>query len=219
MAARTSADTLTYSVGGAGASGADLVAEHVELDEELRPRFVAHSPWGSCIVRLHVHGAHQVGNALAALAVAGTIGVSVDAAADALATASISPWRMELHRTASGAVVLNDAYNANPASMTAALEALAALPARRRVAVLGPMAELGAQSQAEHAAVAAFAASLGVELLAVGTHAYGSGFVESIEGAVAALSGLGPGDAVLVKASRVAGLERLAARLVAAEKN
>jgi UDP-N-acetylmuramoyl-tripeptide--D-alanyl-D-alanine ligase len=215
MAGRTSARSLTYSVGGAGVAGADVVAERVELDEELHPRFVAHSPWGSRAIRLRVHGAHQVGNALAALAVAGMAGVPIDAVADALAATSISPWRMELHRTPAGAVVLNDAYNANPASMKAALQALATLPARRRVAVLGPMAELGAHSEAEHDAVSALAGRLGVELLAVATDSYQARSVEGVDEAVAALGRLGPGDAVLVKASRVAGLERLAARLLA----
>jgi UDP-N-acetylmuramoyl-tripeptide--D-alanyl-D-alanine ligase len=217
MSGRTSARTLTYSAGGAGTAGADLVAEDVELDEELHPRFLARSPWGSWTIRLGVHGAHQVGNALAALAVAGTAGVPIDAAAAALASASISPWRMELRRTPAGAVVLNDAYNANPASMKAALQALASLPARHRVAVLGPMAELGADSEAQHLAVSSLARRLGVELLAVGTDSYRARALAGVDEAVAALGRLGPGDAVLVKASRVAGLERLAARLVAGD--
>jgi UDP-N-acetylmuramoyl-tripeptide--D-alanyl-D-alanine ligase len=192
-----------------------VIAEQLVIDDELRPAFVARSPWGSPTVRLRVHGAHQVGNALAALAVAGASGVPIDAAAAALETTGISPWRMELHHTAAGAAILNDAYNANPTSMTAALESLAALPACRRVAVLGLMAELGADSQAEHRAIAALADHLGVELLAVCTDAYGRPPVGGIEDAVAALGPLGPDDAVLVKASRVAGLERLAARLLA----
>jgi UDP-N-acetylmuramoyl-tripeptide--D-alanyl-D-alanine ligase len=217
MADRTRARVLTYSIGGTGASRADVVAENIEVDTELRPRFVARTPWGSQTVWLAVHGAHQVGNALAGLAVAGAVGVPLAAAADALARTSISRWRMELHRTPTGAVVLNDAYNANPASMKAALEALATLPARRRVALLGPMAELGAHSAAEHAGVADLARRLGIEVLAVGTDDYGAPAVAGIDAAVAALGGLGRSDAVLVKASRVAGLERLAARLVAGE--
>jgi UDP-N-acetylmuramoyl-tripeptide--D-alanyl-D-alanine ligase len=98
--------------------------------------------------------------------------------------------------------------------MTAALEALAALPARRRVAVLGEMAELGARSASEHQAIAALAGRLGLELVAVGTDAYGVAAVEGVDEAMAALGPLGHEDAVLVKASRVAGLERLSARLL-----
>ncbi len=98
-------------------TGADLVAEPVVLDDQLRPSFAVWSPWGSARVRLEARGAHQVGNALAALAVALRCGVDLDAATAALAQAGLSPWRMELARTPSGAIILNDAYNANPTSM------------------------------------------------------------------------------------------------------
>jgi UDP-N-acetylmuramoyl-tripeptide--D-alanyl-D-alanine ligase len=215
MATRTSARVLRYSTSGEGFARADLVAEDVALDAELRPSFVARSPWGSATVRLQVRGGHQVGNALAALGIAGASGVPVETAASGLALARLSPWRMELHHTTSGAAVLNDAYNANPASMAAALRALFALPARKRVAVLGPMAELGACSLAEHQAVAALAGQLGINILAVGTDAYGGQAVAGIDEAIEALGPIGSGDAVLVKASRVAGLERLAGQLLA----
>ena len=212
MSARTTARVLRYSA--TGSASADVVAFDVSVDDALRPRFAAATPWGRIDVALEARGVHQVGNALAALAVAGSCGVSLEDAASGLASAALSPWRMELARTSSGTLVLNDAYNANPASMAAALEALAALPARRRVAVVGEMAELGAISEAEHQAVAASARRLGVDLIAVGTGDYGVTPVDGIEAAVAALGVLGPDDAVLVKASRVAGLERLAARLL-----
>jgi len=214
MAGATAAGVLRYSSGGGGAAVADVLAEDISLDADLRPRFVARTPWGSVEVVLEARGAHQVGNALAALAVAGVLGVPLDAAAAALAAAEVSPWRMELRRTPGGAVVLNDAYNANPASMAAALAALAALPADRHIAVLGEMAELGDHRDEEHAAIALLADRLGVELLAVRTGAYGVEPIGGIDEAVAALVSLGPHDAVLVKASRVAGLERLAARLL-----
>jgi UDP-N-acetylmuramoyl-tripeptide--D-alanyl-D-alanine ligase len=151
-------------------------------------------------------------NALAAAAASMACGVSPDDVAKGLATATSSPWRMELHRTARGAVVLNDAYNANPTSMEAALRALAALPASRRIAVVGVMAELGRDSEPEHERIATVARELGVTLIAVGTDAYG---VESmdVDQVEAVLGPLAQGDAVLVKASRVAGLEVLADQL------
>ncbi len=211
MATQTSGRVLRYS---SALSSADVVAHGIELDDQLRPRFTVRTPWGTAAVRLEARGAHMVGNALAALAVALCAGVPLQPAAAALAGAPLSPWRMELHRSATGATILNDAYNANPASMTAALEALAALPARRRVAVLGEMAELGARSASEHQAIAALAGRLGLELVAVGTDAYGVAAVEGVDEAMAALGPLGHDDAVLVKASRVAGLERLSARLL-----
>ena len=120
---------------------------------------------------------------------------------------------MQLDRTPSGALVINDAYNANPTSMAAALRSLAALPARRRVALLGTMAELGASSAEQHRATAALARELGLQVIAVAEPAYGVEAVAGIDAAVAALGPLGEGDAVLVKGSRVAGLERLAERL------
>ena len=83
------------------------------------------------------------GRAAAAIAAAGTLGVSADVAAAALATATVTDGRMQVLTAPGGAVVVNDADNANPTSVVAALDALAAMPARRRVAVLGLMAEIG----------------------------------------------------------------------------
>ena len=127
----------------------------------------------------------------------------------------LSPWRMELATAASGAVVLNDAYNANPTSVAAALRSLAALPARRRIAVLGVMAELGSLEAEEHAAIGALAAKLGVRVISVAAPAYGAEDAPHLDAALALLGEVGDGDAILVKGSRVAGLERLAAALLA----
>jgi UDP-N-acetylmuramoyl-tripeptide--D-alanyl-D-alanine ligase len=114
-------------------------------------------------------------------------------------------------------VVLNDAYNANPASTEAALRALARVPARRRLAVLGPMAELGPHAVVEHGRIVSLAAGLQVRVVAVGAPDYPPDVehVPDIDGALAALGPVGDGDAVLVKGSRIAGLERLADRLSA----
>ena len=129
------------------------------------------------------------------------------------AEATMSPWRMDLRRTASGAVVLNDAYNAGPASMEAALRALAHLDARRRIAVLGRMAELGAHGgrarahrRAGRRARRADHRRRRARLRRTG----GAGH----RGGTPALGALGADDAVLVKGSRVAGLEQLAQALL-----
>ncbi|CAA9240919.1 MAG: UDP-N-acetylmuramoyl-tripeptide--D-alanyl-D-alanine ligase [uncultured Acidimicrobiales bacterium] len=205
MAGRTTARVLSY-----GDSG-EVRADQVACDDELRPSFRLRTPWGSAPVGLAVRGVHQVGNALAAAAAALACGVPLDAAADGLGRAVLSPLRMDLQRTQSGAIVLNDAYNANPTSMAAALRALAALPGRgRRIAVLGPMAEL-AEPACAHAEVASLAAELGVEVIAAATHLYGP---DPAEDPVVAVGPLGRGDAVLVKASRAAGLERVAEALL-----
>jgi UDP-N-acetylmuramoyl-tripeptide--D-alanyl-D-alanine ligase len=205
MAHNTQAEVVTFGDGG------EVRADDVVLDAELCPAFRLRSRWGSADVRLgHARGLHMVENALAASAGALALGVPVETVAAALEDAELSPWRMELVRSAFGGVILNDAYNANPTSMTAALRSLAALPAERRVAVLGVMAELGPISDAEHRAVGELAAELGVEVVAVDVAAYGGTLVSGIDEAAAAVGVVEDGVAVLVKGSRVAGLERLA---------
>jgi UDP-N-acetylmuramoyl-tripeptide--D-alanyl-D-alanine ligase len=211
MASRTRARVLTFAV---DAPDADVTAGEIKVDDELRPSFVLRSPWGDAAVQLSVAGLHQVSNALAAGAAALALGVTPDEVARGLAEAMLSPWRMELTRTRSGAVVINDAYNANPASTEAALRSLAVLPARRRIAVLGVMAELGDMGPAEHKRIAALARDLGIEVIAVDAPGYGVPSVEGVDGALAVLQ-LEDGDAVLVKGSRVAGLEALASALCA----
>lgn len=223
MAGRTAARVVTY-----GRSRGDVRATGIVLDELLRPRFTVECDEGRAEVALDVRGAHMALNAAGAVATALAVGVPLEAAAAGLAAARLSPWRMDVVRAADGVVVVNDAYNANPTSMRAALEALAALPRSsaagsaggpgRRVAVLGLMAELGPEGPAEHAAVAAEAVRAGVTVVAVGAPAYGDAAVHvpDREAAAAAIGPLEPGDAVLVKGSRVAGLEVLAAQLVAA---
>ena len=208
MAARTVAAVVTFGEGGE-VRAADLV-----LGDDLRAQFLLRSPWGDAEVTLAVRGSHQVENALAAAAAALACGLDLGAVQAGLAKAALSPWRMELAVAVSGATVLNDAYNANPTSVAAALEALAALPAVRRTAVLGVMAELGEREEVEHAAIGARARELGIRVIAVAAPAYGGEDVASVEAALALLGELDDGDAVLVKGSRVAGLERLAALLL-----
>jgi UDP-N-acetylmuramoyl-tripeptide--D-alanyl-D-alanine ligase len=212
MRARTSAAVVTF-----GLAAGDVRASGIELDGELRPSFRLLSPWGEVDVQLAAHGVHQVPNALAAAAAALALGADVADVAAGLADATLSPWRMELARTTSGAIVVNDAYNANPQSTEAALRALAAIDARRHIAVLGPMLELGDVSAREHERIGALARRLGIAVIvSVGAPQYGGDDVPDVEAARARLGDLGPGDAVLVKGSRAAGLERLALALVGA---
>ena len=193
-------------------------AEDLTLDAG-RARFRLVTPTGSAPVALRLVGAHHVGNALAAAAVAGELGGSPEAVAAALSSAApASRWRMEVTDRADGVTVVNDAYNANPDSMAAALRALAALgDGRRTWAVLGPMRELGHESAAAHAEVATLAKELGIdELVTVDGAEYGAGRpVADVAAATGLLAAeLAPGDVVLVKASRAAGLDRIAAELL-----
>ncbi len=120
---------------------------------------------------------------------------------------------MEVRRVADGPVLVVDCYNANPASTEAALRSMAALlAAGRKVALLGVMAELGTETEAEHQRVARLAEELGIEVVGYQTALYGSTDVSSIDDAVALLLELGPDDAALVKGSRVARLEDVVER-------
>jgi UDP-N-acetylmuramoyl-tripeptide--D-alanyl-D-alanine ligase len=188
-------------------------------------------------VALGVHGAHHVSNALAVAAVALELGVPFDDVTRELGGARASSrWRMEVRERADGVTVVNDAYNANPESMRAAINALVAIrhtaPAGRGGrcwAVLGEMAELGEQSENAHRDVGAVVAEAGVDkLVAVGVAAReiaegaaAEGFsssdiscVADVDAAVDVLADARDGDVVLVKASRAAALERVAQRLL-----
>ena len=209
MADRTSARVVMFGAGG------DVRAESVELSDDLIPRFRLVSDWGAVDVELGARGIHLVDNALAVAAAALPTGIPPEAIAEGLATPVMSPMRMDLRRTSSGARVLDDTYNANPMSVAAALRSLAALPAERRVAVLGVMAELGDESTVEHQRMAALAGSLGIEVIAVAAPEYGPTAAHVSDHADAAdrIGALGRDDALLVKGSRVAALERLVAAL------
>ncbi|MGW1951887.1 UDP-N-acetylmuramoyl-tripeptide--D-alanyl-D-alanine ligase [Streptomyces sp. NPDC001920] len=230
MASRTKAKVILF-----GESGeADVRAENVRLTDSGQPAFLLHTPSGASDVTMRLYGEHHVSNALAAAAVAHELGMSAEEIATALSEAgSLSRWRMEVTERPDGVTVVNDAYNANPESMKAALRALAAMGKGRRMwAVLGKMAELGDEALAEHDAVGRLAVRLNVsKLVAVGGReaswlqlgAYNEGswgeesvHVSDAQAAVDLLrSELRPGDVVLVKASRSVGLERVAEALLA----
>ena len=214
----------------------DFAAAGIRLDDLGRASFTLLTPAGSAPVRLSLHGAHHVPNALAAAAIAAELGLGPAETADALSAATArSGGRMEVSRSPAGVIVVNDAYNANPESVRAALEAVAHMArGRRSFAVLGQMAELGDESRASHEEIGALAAGTGVTgLIVVGKEAEpildgalarnGAGTewrgeaisVPDGPAAVAALRGrLADGDVVLVKASHAAGLERVAAQLL-----
>ncbi|MBJ7451771.1 MAG: UDP-N-acetylmuramoyl-tripeptide--D-alanyl-D-alanine ligase [Blastococcus sp.] len=228
MAPRTRARVVTTGRG----ADADVRATDVVLDDSARARFTLVAAGEEHPVALRVVGEHQVANALSAAAAALAAGLAPADVAAALSQAgALSRWRMEVERRADGVTVVNDAYNANPESMRAALAALAGMPAERRIAVLGAMAELGPGADAEHERLGRDAAAAGIDLVvAVGPDAVGIA-----DGAAAAGRRRGeesvlvpdraaarqlmsevlrPGDVVLVKASRAYALELLAADLL-----
>ena len=232
MAERSRGRVTTYGEG----SGADLRVAALTVDNLGRAGFDLTGDGLSAHVQLSLIGAHQASNAAAAAAVALALGLPLDRVATALASAtSASKWRMELHETADGITVVNDAYNANPDSMKAALKALAAIgrghPGSRTIAVLGEMRELGAASREEHDTIGRLAVRLDIsQLLVVGEEArpihlgasqegsWGeeSVFVADADQALAWLTdNLTAGDVVLVKASRAVELEKVADAVLA----
>ncbi|MBO0806701.1 MAG: UDP-N-acetylmuramoyl-tripeptide--D-alanyl-D-alanine ligase [Actinobacteria bacterium] len=204
------------------AEHADVRVTGLALDRLGRPSFKLRTAGASAPVTLLLVGAHQALNASAAAAAGLAAGVPLEAAAAALATASLSKWRLELRGLASGVMLLNDSYNADPDSARAALDALAAIEGGRRIAVLGEMLELGDGSEAEHRAVGQYAAARADVVVAVGEAARptadGAGeqavALPGNDAAVDWLRGhLAAGDVVLVKASRAARLDEVAAAL------
>ncbi|WP_028651037.1 UDP-N-acetylmuramoyl-tripeptide--D-alanyl-D-alanine ligase [Nocardioides halotolerans] len=209
---------------------AEVRLEGLTLDRLGRPSFTLVAGGEGAEVTLQLVGAHQAMNAAAATAAALAAGMTMEQVTAALAgVTSLSKWRMELSELDSGVVLLNDSYNANPESMRAAIDALASIGAdpavRRTVAVLGEMLELGADSGSSHRELGAYAAEHVDQLLVVGAGARGihdggvdaggsCAFVDDNAAAVTWLrEQLGEGDAVLVKASRGARLDEVAAAL------
>ncbi len=239
MASRTTARVVRVGT----SSSADVRAVDVTLDDTARARFRMVTPAGEVEVALAVHGEHQVGNALAAAAVALERGATPDQVAQALGAAGpVSARRMDVRTRADGVTVINDAYNANPDSVRAALKALVSMsrgggrdaPRRRSWAVVGEMGELGPDAVREHDAIGRFVVRLDVSRLVVvgalgtpteaihrGAYMEGSWgeetvLVPDVDAALALLrEQVEPGDVVLVKASRSVGLWRVADGLLA----
>jgi UDP-N-acetylmuramoyl-tripeptide--D-alanyl-D-alanine ligase len=226
-AERTAAEVVWYG------SRAPVRAESVEVSRSTGAvAFDLRAPDGHAAVALRVPGEHMVSDALAAAAVGWALGIPVAAVAAGLSSATVSAGRMEVVDGPDGLRILNDSYNANPTSVAAAVRSARWMAGDGRfVAVLGPMAELGSIADEEHVRVGELLVRTGVDaLIVVGEDARRIAAGAEREGleperivwvgdpdeaARAARSLAGPGDLVLVKGSRVAGLERVVDALVA----
>ncbi|HEX2052198.1 MAG TPA: UDP-N-acetylmuramoyl-tripeptide--D-alanyl-D-alanine ligase [Actinomycetota bacterium] len=212
-------DLLTYGTSG----GAWLRADNLKVDRLGRATFrLARGAQRGVWVSLQASGMHQVNNAMAAATAAMALGLTLEECRIGLEAAEISPWRMQV-RQLGEATIVNDAYNASPASVISALQTCAGMVGEggRLLVILGHMAELGAISETEHLRIGALAASLADRLVAVGTAAepIAAGAtqegmadvvrVRDAEAAAAAVGPLRPGDVLLVKGSRVAALEKV----------
>ena len=226
MASRTSANVIRFGF----SEESDVRASDVTMDADARATFTLAAPDGRAQVSLEIPGEHIVQDALAAAAVGVALGVDATTIASGLSSTPAPTWRMQTIPAPGGWRVLNDAYNSNPASLAAALKALVAMARGGRTwAVLGGMAELGDHATAEHDRMGRLAVRLGIgRLVAVGedTRALFEAarregmtqeeavLVPDADEAVRVVrDGVRPGDVVLVKASRAAGLERAALAL------
>jgi UDP-N-acetylmuramoyl-tripeptide--D-alanyl-D-alanine ligase len=224
MAAMHQGKTLTFGE----SSECDIRATDIEV-REGRAHFDLITPEGRNAVALRIVGLHQVANALAVAAVATVLGFSLDQIASGLSTAeSQAQWRMEIHELPS-LVLINDAYNASPEAMAAALQTLVLFAQERggeSWAFVGKMHELGESSSADHAAIGTLASELGIDhLVCVGAPEYAASIPASsattvhrcadIAAAVEIAKNLNKGDVLLVKASRSEKLELLADAITA----
>jgi UDP-N-acetylmuramoyl-tripeptide--D-alanyl-D-alanine ligase len=226
MARQTQATVTFYGTG----QDAAVRAGNVTLDAAGRASFTLHTPAGQAPVRLRLPGEHQVANALAAACAASAVGLPVTRIAAALSGAvPRSPGRFEIRERRDGVTVIDDAYNANPASTRAAIRTLATMAAgRRTVAVLGEMMHQAEGTILHHEAIGALAGELGIDVLV----AVGKGEGPDAMAAAARKAGasvyavpdgdaaigflresLRPADVVLVKASSMVGLSAVAAAL------
>jgi UDP-N-acetylmuramoyl-tripeptide--D-alanyl-D-alanine ligase len=223
---RTTARVLTFGL----SEDADVRAADVRLDDDARASFVLAHRDERELAALAVPGEHMVSNALAAAAAGIALGVTLPECAAALKGARIAPWRMETFENARGVVVVNDAYNANPESMAAGLRAARWIARDGRLAaVLGHMAELGAVAFEAHERLGELVVRVGVDrLVTVGEPAEAiaraavregqlpedvASYATAAEAAEDVRRWARRGDVVLVKGSRVVGLERVAEAL------
>jgi UDP-N-acetylmuramoyl-tripeptide--D-alanyl-D-alanine ligase len=226
MARQTPATVTFYGTG----QDAAVRAGNVTLDAAARASFTLHTPTGQAPVRLRLPGEHQVGNALAAACAASAVGVPADRIAAALSSAvPRSTGRFEIRERPDGVTVIDDAYNANPASTQAAIRTLATMAAgRRTVAVLGEMMDQAEGTIHYHEAIGALAGALGIDVVvavgkgegpdAMAAAARGAGVsVHAVPDGDAAIDllreSLQPADVVLVKASSMVGLSAVATAL------
>ena len=200
----------------------DVRAADIEM-REARPHFDLVTPAGRDAVGMRLIGAHQISNALAAAAVCTALEIPIEVIASGLSTADLaSKWRMQINDV-EDLLIINDSYNANPESMNAALDSMLLFAQERggaSWAFLGQMHELGTESNALHASVAAHAHMLGIDhLVSIGTRAFAEGipaqssttlhYCEDIPQALSLVSHFAQGDVVLVKASRSEHFETL----------
>ncbi|WP_339647966.1 UDP-N-acetylmuramoyl-tripeptide--D-alanyl-D-alanine ligase [Halopseudomonas pelagia] len=207
---------------------AELRAESIELDERGCPGFLLVTPQGSITVQLNLLGYHNIANALAAAGAAQLLGTDLELIRRGLARVKPVAGRAFPVAGEAGALIIDDSYNANPASMKAAIDILAALQGRR-ILVLGDMGELGEWEQDSHREVGAYAREMGLDALyavgrlsALAVDSFGDEallFSSRADLVEALRPELDANTRVLVKGSRSAGMEEVVAGLQATHQS
>ncbi len=216
----TAARVVTFGVRAQADYSASELRTAVGADG-FRTHFRLRAPSGSASIELHLGGAHNIANALAAAAAAGSAGATLAHIAAGLAAVRAVPGRLQFKQTRGGAWLIDDSYNANPSSVRAAIEVLVSLAGRRWL-VLGDMGELGEHAVEAHAAIGEFARAQGIErlyatgpLMAGAVHSFGAGAqwctdVPALTATLSqALGSAGPDVRLLIKGSRFNRLERV----------
>ena len=201
MRNKTSATAFTYGT----AADADMRISDLAINGDGCASFHLASQWGSGSCTLSVPGRHMASNAAAAVLVGALCGVPVSDAVLAVASTAMSPMRMQVHSLTNG-MLLDDSYNASPTSMSAALLTLSSMTADHRIAVLGVMAEIS-DAEVQHKNIVQLAQELGIEVIAFRTDLYGLASYETYVEVYALLQKRSANTAILLKGSRVAGLE------------
>ena len=208
MSKRTNAEIVTY-----GLEDATVTARKISINNDLTINFEVTSPWGTATARMNIPGVHNVTNALAAISAGLSMGFSLEDLCSSLADIDLSPMRMESKNLKSGALVINDSYNANPTSMNAAIDTLLSSPRKHKYAVVGTMAELGSTSDEAHRQIGSRLTDHGIQWISVAEPKYGGEDVGSWEDALSFITGEKSQNSdaiILIKGSRIAELDQLA---------
>ena len=208
MSKRTNAEIVTY-----GLEDATVTARKISINNDLTTNFQIVSPWGTATARMNIPGVHNVTNALAAISAGLSMGFSLEDLCSSLADIDLSPMRMESKNLKSGALVINDSYNANPTSMNAAIDTLLSSPRKHKYAVVGTMAELGSTSEEAHRQIGSRLTDHGIQWISVAEPKYGGEDVGSWEDALSFITGEKSQNSdaiILIKGSRIAELDQLA---------
>tara|TARA_B100000686_G_C16725727_1_gene937683 strand:- start:315 stop:1640 length:1326 start_codon:yes stop_codon:yes gene_type:complete len=217
LSSKTNAEVLLY-----GESNSDVTAMNIAFVDNFYPTFDVRTPWGNCNIKLNIPGRHNISNALAAISCSLTLGVPLDSIAAALGEIVLSPMRMDLVELNDGTLIINDSYNANPASMSAALETVISAERENKLAILGLMAELGERSPKEHEEIGNTAKEAGIKVISVGVEEYGGVQVATWQEALELVfdnNYLGDDSIILIKGSRIVELEKLVDAIVESTKS